>query len=317
MHGCRPRRAHGHAPVGAARLLADERRRGAAAAGSVLLLFEPSEGTSRTTGTRVGAVRMIEDGALDTSTPCLACTSAHALFHGKLFVREGAVMAGSDTFRLTVRGRSARAGGAQRRRGRHRRGFAPGAGRADGRVPPHLAPRRGRAHSARCAAAAPATCWPTRSWSRAPCDTSTSMSAVCSRKPSPGRPTWPDAGRIRQLDYRAGYPPLVNPPDMVRLAREAAREELGDDAAGKRRRSWAPRTSRSCSRSTRRVLWLGGALERPREHHHPEFNVDEQSVRQGAAVLAACALKALANGARWCAGLSAVPDGTKGATPKD
>ena len=39
--------------------------------------------------------------------------------------------------------------------------------------------------------------------------------------------------------------------------------------------------------------WLGAALDDPREHHHPRFDIDESVMVRGASVLAACALLAL------------------------
>ena len=40
-------------------------------------------------------------------------------------------------------------------------------------------------------------------------------------------------------------------------------------------------------------LWIGAALDPPREHHHPRFDIDESVLSRGATVLAACALHAL------------------------
>jgi len=40
-------------------------------------------------------------------------------------------------------------------------------------------------------------------------------------------------------------------------------------------------------------IWLGAALEPPREHHHPNFDIDESVLAKGAAALAACAVHAL------------------------
>jgi amidohydrolase len=40
-------------------------------------------------------------------------------------------------------------------------------------------------------------------------------------------------------------------------------------------------------------FWLGAALDPPREHHHPAFDIDERALPIGAAALAACAMRAL------------------------
>lgn len=43
-------------------------------------------------------------------------------------------------------------------------------------------------------------------------------------------------------------------------------------------------------------FWLGAALDRPREHHSPDFDIDERVLPLGAAVLAACAMERLRRG---------------------
>jgi metal-dependent amidase/aminoacylase/carboxypeptidase family protein len=40
-------------------------------------------------------------------------------------------------------------------------------------------------------------------------------------------------------------------------------------------------------------IWLGAALDPPREHHHPRFDIDERVLARGAAALAACALETM------------------------
>ena len=40
-------------------------------------------------------------------------------------------------------------------------------------------------------------------------------------------------------------------------------------------------------------IWLGAALRKPREHHHPEFNIDESVLVKGASALAAIAIQSL------------------------
>jgi metal-dependent amidase/aminoacylase/carboxypeptidase family protein len=42
-------------------------------------------------------------------------------------------------------------------------------------------------------------------------------------------------------------------------------------------------------------FWLGAALDPPREHHHPRFDIDERALARGAAALASCALHALSH----------------------
>ena len=55
-------------------------------------------------------------------------------------------------------------------------------------------------------------------------------------------------------------------------------------------RSGFPETFCSAAALT---IWMGAALPRAREHHHPEFDVDESTLAKGAAALAAIAIEAL------------------------
>lgn len=91
-----------------------------------------------------------------------------------------------------------------------------------------------------------------------------------------------------------GYPPVVNDERITQLAQEAVTSALGRDSVA----PFAPwmgaedfailaRQAPGC------FLWLGAALDPPREHHHPSFDIDERALPRGAAALAACALHAL------------------------
>src|SRR5690606_4046958 len=97
------------------------------------------------------------------------------------------------------------------------------------------------------------------------------------------------------LDLRPGYPPVVNDPGMTRLARAALEDAFGADGVaaaepmmGAEDFALFQREAPGC------FFWLGAALEDPREHHHPEFDIEERALPRGAAALAACALRALA-----------------------
>src|SRR5690606_17458086 len=101
-------------------------------------------------------------------------------------------------------------------------------------------------------------------------------------------------GGTYELELTEGYPPVVNEPAVTKLAIDAVREIVGservvsfDPMMGAEDFAILAREAPGC------FIWLGAALEPPREHHHPAFDIDESVLPIGAAALAACALRAL------------------------
>src|SRR5690606_36018416 len=74
----------------------------------VRLLFQPSEECSDEEN-KSGAARMIEDGAMDGVAAVFGLHVGAHLPEGRVYVRTGPLLAGSDTFRATVEGVSAHA----------------------------------------------------------------------------------------------------------------------------------------------------------------------------------------------------------------
>lgn len=105
MHAC-GHDVHMAAALGAARLLAAHREE---LPGTVVFLFQPDEEGSG------GAQRMIDAGVLDGVDAVFGCHVSPELPAGTVGVRYGKFYAASDTFRMTLTGRSAH--GAERERG--------------------------------------------------------------------------------------------------------------------------------------------------------------------------------------------------------
>jgi amidohydrolase len=96
------------------------------------------------------------------------------------------------------------------------------------------------------------------------------------------------------LELRAGYPPVLNDARMANLARQAVLDTLGEDGLGALE-PWmgAEDFAVLLQQAPGCFFWLGAALPDAREHHHPRFDIDENVLPLGAATLAACALHAL------------------------
>ena len=290
MHAC-GHDFHTAGLVGVSHLLAGLKDEGTLPPGRVRLLFQPSEESADSEG-KSGAMRMVEEGAMDSVDAVLGLHVGAHLPSGKVFLRPGPFFAGSDEVVVTVEGKSSHAA-------RPHDGVDAVALASLGVVTAQQVVSRAISPAMRGVL------------TLGTIKGGTAPNVIAERVVLKGTLRYFDPevrSRIQEgvrrafatleamgarceVQFLSGYPPVINNPTITKWVREAATEFVGDDGfVDQEPNMEAEDFAFLAEQAPGAFLWLGAALTKPHVHHRPDFDADEEVLPLGAALLAGSAI---------------------------
>jgi amidohydrolase len=289
MHAC-GHDAHVACALGAAMLLSQQ-----SPAGTIRFLFQPSEEQKDEQG-KSGAMRLLEEGALDGVESIIALHT-RALPVGSIGVTAGPAMAANDTIKITIRGRAAH-------------GAHPEEGLDAIAVATQVLTAIHQIVSRRLPATSPAVI------SITTIHGGIKENIIAERVELGGtiRSTGGEArkhllleleralevgrtlGAVCELEVWEGYPATINDPQVTAVIREVGEAVLGPSRVIEMPfDTWAEDFGYLTARVPGAMFWLGVTTEGASHPvwHSPSFDLNEDALSIGAAVLAASATRLL------------------------
>ncbi|MBN2385255.1 amidohydrolase [bacterium] len=287
MHAC-GHDAHTAMLLGVAKILATVEF-----TGSVRLLFQPSEEQDDDQG-KSGAMRMIEDGAMDQVTAVAALHVSAEVPVGSIRLGEGNATAGSDTFRIRIRGKGGHAA--------YPHSLVNPIGitghlivACESTVSRCIHPDQpavvnfGAIHGGEVDNVVP--------------EEVTIIGTIRYRDKAVQKTIHAKLGQTMllakslggtaEINIQKGYPPTINDRGLTRLVREIGTDLLGPNACLPAKNNMgAEDFSYFADMAPGVMFWLGCQLEHDQRFgHNPYFDIDERCLKIGTALLAELALR--------------------------